>query len=75
MSMPAVFLSHLMSKTVRNVCHCDIVEIRSVGKSDSFINKRIEFFLTKTIYLRPPTVHIMTCYIYKMAIVSWPYTL
>ena len=44
MSMPAVFLSHLMSKTVRNVCHCDIVEIRSVGKSDSFINKRIEFF-------------------------------
>jgi len=30
--MPAIFRRRLVGKTVRNVCHCDIVEIRFVGK-------------------------------------------
>jgi len=29
--MPAIFRRHLVGKTVRNVCHCDIAEIRFVG--------------------------------------------
>jgi len=32
MSMPAGFRRHLVRKTLRNVFHCDIAEIRFVGK-------------------------------------------
>jgi len=46
--MPAIFRRRLVGKTVRNVCHCDIVEIRFVGKlsdhTDIFINRRIELY-------------------------------
>jgi len=31
-SMPVGFRRHLVGKTLRNVCHCDIAEIRFVGK-------------------------------------------
>ena len=31
-SMPDGFRRHFVGKTLRNVCHCDIAEIRSVGK-------------------------------------------
>ena len=31
-SMPDGFRRHLVGKTLRNVCHCDIAEIRSLGK-------------------------------------------
>jgi len=31
-SMPAGFRRHLVGKTPRNVCHCDIAYIRLVGK-------------------------------------------
>ena len=31
-SMPDGFRGHLVGKTLRNVCHCDIAEIRSLGK-------------------------------------------
>ena len=31
-SMPAGFRRHLVGKTLINVCHCDIAEIRFVGK-------------------------------------------
>jgi len=55
--MPAIFRRHLVGKTVRNVCHCVIAEIRFVGKlgdhTDIFINRRIERCLNKTINLRP----------------------
>jgi len=30
--MPADFRRHLVAKTLRNVYHCDIAEIRFVGK-------------------------------------------
>ena len=30
--MPAGFRRHLVDKTLRNVFHCDIAEIRFVGK-------------------------------------------
>ena len=30
--MPAGFRRHLVGKTLRNVLHCDIAEIRFVGK-------------------------------------------
>jgi len=46
--MPAGFRRHLVGKTLRNVCHCDIAEIRSVGKlvimQTFFISRRIEFY-------------------------------
>ena len=76
MSMPDGFRRHLVGKTLINVCHCDIAEIRSVGKfsdhTDIFINQRIEFYLNNAINLRFLTSHIMPCYTYKIAIVSWP---
>jgi len=31
-SMPAGFRRHLVGKTLRNVFHCDVAEIRFVGK-------------------------------------------
>ena len=71
--------SHLVGKTLSNVFHCDIAEIRFVGKlmiirTFFFINKRIEFYLGlyNTINLRPLTPRIMLRYTHKMAIVSWP---
>ena len=32
MSMPAVFRRHLVGKTLRNLCYCDIALIGFVGK-------------------------------------------
>jgi len=48
-STPAGFRRHLVGKTPINVCHCDIAEIRSVGKlvtvQTFLISQRIEFHL------------------------------
>ena len=48
-STPAGFRRHLVGKTPINVCHCDIAEIRSVGKLVTvptfLISQRIEFRL------------------------------
>jgi len=71
--MPTGFRRHL----VINVFHCDILEIRFVGKlvniyTDIFINKRIECYLNNAMTLRPLTPHTMLCYTHKMAIVSMP---
>ena len=68
-----------MGRTLRNVCHCGIAEIRFVGKlviiQTFVINQRIEFYLNNT-NLRPLTPHIMPCYrggaTHEMAVVSWP---
>ena len=72
--MPAGFRRHLVGKTPINVFHCDISEIRFVGKlviiRTFFINKRIEFYLNNTINLRLLTPRIMPRYTNKMAIVS-----
>ena len=73
--MLAGFRRHLVGKTLVNVFHCDIAEIRFVGElysdhTDIFINQRIECNLKNTISLRPLTPHIMPCYTHKMAIVS-----
>ena len=77
--MPAGFRRHLVGKTLRNVFHRDIAEIRFVGKlviiQTFFINQRIECYLNNTINRRPLTPHFMPCYTHKMAIISWPYIL
>jgi len=58
--------------------HCDIDEIRFVGKlviigpTDIFINQRTECYLNNAINLRTLTPHIMTCYTHKMTVVSRP---
>jgi len=49
-SMPDGFRRHLVGKTLRNVCHCDIAERRFVGKlviiyGLTFVNQRIEFYV------------------------------
>ena len=56
MSMPAGLRRHLVGKTLRNVCHCDIAYIRFVGNliTDIFINQRTGFSLNNAINLRPP---------------------
>ena len=55
--MSAGFCRHLVGKTLINVFHCDITEIRFVGKlndhTDIFINQRIECYLNHTINVRP----------------------
>ena len=46
-SMPTGFRRHLVGKTLRNICYCNIAEIRSVAKLviiDIFINQWINFF-------------------------------
>ena len=52
----------LVGRTLRNVCHCGIAEIRFVGKlviiQTFLINQRIEFYLNNT-NLRPLTPHII----------------
>jgi len=56
--MPAGFRRHLVGKTVVNVFHCDIAEIRFVGKLVTirhFINQRTECYLNYRINLRPPS--------------------
>jgi len=71
--MLAGFRRHLVGKTLINVFHWDIAEIRFVGKrTDIFINQRIECYLNNTINVRPLTPHVMPCYTHKVAIVSWP---
>jgi len=35
-SMPAGFRRHLVGKTLRSICRCDIAEIRAVGKLRHF---------------------------------------
>ena len=74
--MPASFRHHLVGKTLRNICYCDIARTRCVGKSmikrTFFINQRIEYYLNNTIILRPLTPHMMPRYTHKMAVVSWP---
>jgi len=79
-SMPAAFRRHLVGKTLRNAWHCDVAEIRFVGKlvikfRHFFINRRVELYLNNKMNLRPLTPHIMPCYTHKMAIVSWPWIL
>jgi len=54
--MPACFRRHLVGKTVINVFHCDIAEIRFVGELVNF---------NRTINLRPLTPHIMPFYTHK----------
>ena len=75
-SIPAGFRRHLVGKTLINVSHCDIAEIRFVWQAsdhtDIFINQRIECYLNNTINPRPLTPRILPCYPHKMAIVSWP---
>ena len=75
--MPAGLRRHLVGKTLRNVCHCDIAYIRFVGNliTDIFINQRTGFSLNNAINLRPLTPHIVPCYTHKMASVSWPQVL
>ena len=72
--MPVGFRRHLVGKTLINVFHYDIAEIRFVGKLDIFVNQRFECYINSTINLRPLnlTPYIMPCYTHKMAIVSWP---
>jgi len=75
--MPAGFRRHLVGKTHRNNFHCDVAEIRFVGKlqidhTDIFIQQPIECYLNNTTYLRPLTPYIMPSYIHKMEISSWP---
>jgi len=55
-SMPAGFRRHLVGKTVINVFHCDIAEIRFVGELVNF---------DRTINLRTLTPHIMPFYTHK----------
>ena len=74
--MLAGFCRRLVGKTLINVFHCNITEIRFVGKlviiQSVFINQRIECYLNNTITLRPLTPHMrpMPCYTHKMAVVS-----
>jgi len=76
LSMPARFRRHVVGKTLRNICWCNIVEILLVVKlviiHIFFINQLIEFYLNNAINLRPFTPHIMPCYTHKMEVVSWP---
>jgi len=57
--MPAGFRRHLVGKTLINVFHCDIAEIRNTlcwrasDHTDIFINQRTECNLNNTINLRP----------------------
>ena len=69
--MPAAFRLHLVGKTVINIFHCDMAEIRFVGEL-LIINQRIECNLNNTINFCPVTPHIMPCYTHKVAIVSLP---
>ena len=73
--MPAGFRRHLVGKTLRNVCHCDIAYMlcwQVDDPTDIFINQGTEFYLNDTISLRPLTPYTIPCYALKMAIVSWP---
>jgi len=70
--MPVGFRLNLVGKTLINVFHYDIAEIRFVGKLDIVVNQRIECYINSTINLRPLTPHSMPCYTHTMAIVSWP---
>jgi len=73
-SMPAGYRRHLMGKTVNNVCHCDLAEIRLVGKlmitRTFLLTNGLNFISNNTTNLRPFTPHIMPCYTHKMANVS-----
>jgi len=73
-SMPASYRRHLMGKTVNNVCHCDLAEIRFVGKlmitRTFLLTNGLNFISNNTTNLRPFTPHIMPCYTHKMANVS-----
>jgi len=75
-SMPAGVCCHLVGKTLRNICYCNIAEIRFVAKlmiiQIFFISQRVEFYLINAINLRPFTPHIMPRYTHKMVVVSWP---
>jgi len=74
-SMPVNFRRHLVGKTLINVSHYDIAEIRFVGQlviTDIFINRRLECYINNTKNLRLLTPYIVPCYTHKMAIVSWP---
>ena len=63
----------LVGKTLTNVFHCDIAEIRFVGKLVIIQTyQRIECHLSNTVNLRPLTPHIMPRYTRIMAVVSWP---
>ena len=51
--MPVGFRLNLVGKTLINVFHYDIAEIRFVGKLDIVVNQRIECYINSTINLRP----------------------
>ena len=75
-SVPAGFRRHLVGKTLGNAFHCDIAEIRFVGKlcdrTYIFKNQQIECCVNNTTNLRSLTPHIVACCTHKMTIVSWP---
>ena len=72
--MPAGCRRHVVGSTLRNVFHCDLAEVLSVGAfsdhTDIFVNQRIELYLNNTISPRPLTPQTMPRYTHKMAIVS-----
>ena len=75
--MPDGIRRHLAGQTLRNVCYSAVAEIPFVGRlmikidhMDIFLKYLIQFRLNKTINLRHLTQRIMSCYTYKMAIVS-----
>jgi len=72
--MPAGFRRHLVGKTLRNVCYCDIAQVCLVGNlmviRTFLINQRIEFYQNNTTNLRNLTQLITRCYTHKMSIVS-----
>jgi len=75
-SMPVGFSCHLVGKTLSNGFHCNLTEIRFVGKlviiKTFLISERIEFHLSNTINLHFLTPQHMPCYTHNMAVVSWP---
>ena len=59
--MPDGFRRHLVGKTLRNVCHCDIAKNtlcwQTSDHTDIFVNQRIGFYLNNTTNLRFLTPH------------------
>jgi len=53
LSMPAGLRRHLVGKTLRNVCHCDIALLAVKYHTDIFVNQRIKFYLNNAINLCP----------------------